>query len=98
MRSATTMPADTTRAVDEFLRALDHPFKSEIETMRKIILGAHPTVSEGTKWNAPSFRTTEYFATHELRVKGCVGVILHLGAKVRATAVTGVPIGSAIRS
>jgi hypothetical protein len=87
MRSATTMPADTTRAVDEFLRALDHPFKSEIETMRKIILGAHPTVSEGTKWNAPSFRTTEYFATHEpscQRLRWCHPALGSEGARNRS--------------
>ncbi len=34
------------------------------------------------KWNAPSFRTREYFATTNLRAKTGVGVILHFGAKV----------------
>lgn len=36
--------------------------------------------------NAPSFRTTEYFATTHLRAKNGIGVILHLGARVRAGA------------
>jgi len=36
------------------------------------------------KWKAPSFRTAKYFATTHLRAKSGVGVILHLGAKVRA--------------
>ena len=31
----------------------------------------------------PSFRTTEYFATLHLRMKVGLGLILHLGAKVR---------------
>jgi hypothetical protein len=35
------------------------------------------------KWNAPSFRTTEYFATTNLRVKAGIGLVLHFGAKVR---------------
>jgi Domain of unknown function (DU1801) len=88
-----TTPADTTKAVNEFMRSLDHPFKTEIEAIRQIILRTHSTVAEGIKWNSPSFRTTEYFATVNLRAKGGITVILHLGAKVRATAFTGVQIG-----
>ena len=76
--------ADSTRAVDEFMRSLVHPFKNEIEAIRASILGADATIAEGIKWNAPSFRTSEYFATTNLREKGGVGVILHLGAKVRS--------------
>lgn len=52
--------------------------------MRQIILGASPAISEGIKWNAPSFRTQkEWFATLHLRSKQSVQVILHLGAKAR---------------
>ena len=76
-------PADTTQAVDDFMRGLEHPFKPGVETLRGLILGIDPSVAEGIKWNAPSFRTTEYFATTNLRAKFCVGLILHLGAKVR---------------
>ena len=70
--------------VEPFLFALDHPFKSEILAVRQIILGAHPSIAEGIKWNAPSFRTSEYFATFHLRAKEGVQVILHLGAKKRS--------------
>ncbi len=42
------------------------------------------------KWNAPSFRTHEYFATTHLRAKEGIALILHFGAKVRD--VTKVPI------
>ncbi len=76
-------PADSTAAVDEFMRALDHPRKKEVEAIRAAILGTDRSISEGIKWNAPSFRTSEYFATTNLREKKGVGVILHLGAKVR---------------
>ena len=69
---------------------LEHPFKAEIQAIRSTILGAHTTVSEGVKWNAPSFRTTEYFATTHLRQPAGVGVILHLGAKVRDLGAEGV--------
>jgi hypothetical protein len=72
--------------VDAFMRSLDHPAKREIETFRQTILGADKSIAEGIKWKAPSFRTTEYFATVHLRTKEGFGVILHLGAKVRAGA------------
>ena len=42
--------------------------------------------------SCPSFRTTEYFATINLRAKTGIGVILHLGAKVRQLPPGGVAI------
>ena len=76
------MRAQTDPAVIEFLQELDHPLKKEIEAVRKIILGASPEIREGIKWNSPSFRTNEYFATLNLH-KWRVWLILHLGAKVK---------------
>lgn len=84
--------ADTTQAVDDFMSKLDHPFKPGIQEIRRAILGANPAIAEGIKWNAPSFRTTEYFATTNLREKAGIGVILHLGAKVRDVGPEGLPI------
>jgi hypothetical protein len=90
------MPAltrqDTTAAVDAFMATLDHPHKAEIDGLRRLILSVDPSVAEGVKWNAPSFRTTGYFATVNLRAKGGVGLVLHLGAKVRETAATGIDV------
>jgi len=76
-------PADTSEAVDEFMARLKHPHKAEIEVLRTIVLATGKSVAEGIKWNAPSFRTTEYFATTHLRAKRGIGLILHLGAKAR---------------
>src|SRR5262245_32599131 len=84
--------ADTTEAVNALMKALDHPFKSEIEAIRAAILEAAPGIEEGVKWNAPSFRTHEYFATTNLREKQGIGVILHLGAKVRELGPAGVKV------
>jgi len=72
--------ADTTKAVDDFMAKLDHPHKRDIEALRKLVLAVDPAIREGVKWNAPSFRTTGYFATTNLRAKAGIGVILHLGA------------------
>jgi hypothetical protein len=81
--------ADASADVEAFLAALDHPFNPEILAIRKIILAADRSITEGIKWNAPSFRTSEYFATFHLRAKQGVQLILHLGAKVRDTSVVG---------
>jgi len=79
-------------AVIAFLRDLDHPLKQEIEAVRQIILDVGPEIREGIKWNAPSFRTTEYFATVNLRATDCVQLIFHLGAKVKDNTTQGMQI------
>jgi hypothetical protein len=70
--------------VDDLLDGLEHPRRQEIDAIRKAIGSADKSISEGVKWNAPSFRTTEWFATVNLRSKDELQVVLHLGAKVRA--------------
>lgn len=65
---------------------LDHPLKAEIEAVRLEILRADPSIQEGIKWNGPSFRTTEFFATFHLRPQDRVQLIFHRGAKVRKDA------------
>lgn len=39
----------------DYLNKLEHPLKSEIEEVRKIILDSNDLISEHIKWNAPSF-------------------------------------------
>ena len=85
-------PADSTAAVDAFMAALLHPHKAEIEALRQLMLEVDPAVQEGIKWNAPSFRTAEDFATTHLRAKSGLSVILHLGAKVRELPPGGITI------
>jgi hypothetical protein len=71
---------------------LVHPHKPEIEALRELMLEVDPSVQEGVKWNAPSFHTSEYFATTHLRAKSGLSVVLHLGAKVRQLPSGGVTI------
>jgi hypothetical protein len=71
-KASTPRPAagpPTDAAVAAFLRGLEHPLKQELEAVRRLILAASPTIHEGIKWNAPSFRTDEYFATMNLRAR-----------------------------
>jgi hypothetical protein len=90
--AAHTGAADTSAAVSAFMLALEHPFKVEIEAIRQSMLSVATSIAEGVKWNAPSFRTGEYFATLNLREKKGVGIILHLGAKVKALPADGIAI------
>ena len=76
--------ADSSAAVDAFMAVLEHPHKAAVGAIRQAIVGADRSILEGIKWKAPSFRTSEYFATTHLRAKVGVGVVFHLGAKVRA--------------
>lgn len=78
--------------VDAFLASLDHPCKTGIGEMRRQVLAADAGIGEGIKWNAPSFRTSEWFATTHLRAKRGFGLILHFGAKKNAISDTGVAI------
>ncbi len=58
---------DDTPAVDQYIQKLEHPFKAEMEAIRAIIMNAHPQVTEGIKWNSPSFYykgDMVVFATH----------------------------------
>jgi hypothetical protein len=78
--------ADTTQAVDALLVSLNHPATPEIQMLRAVVCDVSPSIQEGVKWKAPSFRLDEYFATINLREKQGVGVVLHFGAKVRDVA------------
>lgn len=76
-------PKSPSQTVEMFLASLDHPYKEEIIALRGIILEADPRIGEEIKWNAPSFRTSEHFATMHLRAKNGVQIIFHRGAKKR---------------
>lgn len=68
--------------VADFLKNLRHPFKAEIEAVRKIVLGANKDLTEHIKWNAPSFAINgEDRITFNLQGKGFFRLIFHCGAK-----------------
>lgn len=73
--------------VTELLAQLNHRDTEAFELVRLIMLGVDPSIAEGVKWNAPSFRTSEWFATINLRARDGIQLVLHLGAKVREGAI-----------
>lgn len=75
-------PADDGQAVADYLEALTHERKPEIEALRRLILQAEPRLSEHVKWNAPSFAIEgEHRITMRLHPGALVQVVLHRGAK-----------------
>jgi uncharacterized protein YdhG (YjbR/CyaY superfamily) len=89
-KPAKSKSSQTDPAVEAYLKSLDHPAKKEIASIRKIILGVDPAIREGIKWNSPSFRLDDWFATLNLH-KGQVRLILHTGAKTKSMNQTSVP-------
>jgi hypothetical protein len=79
--SSSTQAVTPKSDLGSFLATLDHPRKKEIFALRKIISGVDPTIGEDIKWNAPSFHTTEHFATFHPRHTDGVQLVLHLGAE-----------------
>ena len=82
----------TEPAVATFMSELEHPLKPEIEAVRQLLLDAAPEIHEALKWNAPSYRTTDFFATFHLRSQDSLQLVFHMGAKAKATATTGIRI------
>lgn len=64
--------------VNEFMDALEHPFKAEVELLREIIKGVNKDITEQIKWNAPSFSYKgEYLVTFNLRSQEHIHLVFH---------------------
>ena len=73
--------------VGQYMAALEHPLKAEIETVRAAILASDKAITERIKWKAPSFvHGGDDRVTFRLAPKGIFQVIFHRGAKVKDTA------------
>jgi len=89
-----TKAAKPPATVADFFAALDSPLKPAIRATCNAIGAASPKISEGIKWNAPSYfvGADQYFATVNLHPRGKptehVMVVLHRGAKVKKGSVT----------
>lgn len=52
-----------------------------IQRLRHAILGLDPRISEEVKWNAPSFRLDDHFATFCLHPPKHIQLVLHSGGR-----------------
>ena len=65
-------------AVEKFMEKLDHPFKVEIEFLRKVIKKVNTDIAEEWKWNAPSYSYHgNYLVTFNLWEKGHIHLVFH---------------------
>ena len=78
--------------VEAWLAKLDHPMKPVLRAVRKVILSSDPSIREGIKWNAPSFRLEDWFATTGVQRPDFVRIVFHLGAKVKDDSTKGLAI------
>lgn len=73
------------KEVTTFLDSQNHPFRKEIEALRKLILSANKELIENIKWNGPNYvYKNEDRITMRIQPPKQVQLIFHCGAKVKA--------------
>lgn len=63
--------------LNQWLAALDHPMKVELETLRQAVKAAHPPLQERIKWNAPSYYLEADLFTFNLSNKKEIRLVFH---------------------
>ncbi len=68
--------------VTEFLDRQNHPLRTEIELLRKIILESESSLTENIKWNSPNYAVNnEDRITMRIQPPKQIQLIFHRGAK-----------------
>ena len=68
----------TVSAVDDFMKKLIHPLKTEVQIVREIIKSVDKEITEEIKWNAPTFSYKgEYLVTFNLWEKKKIHLVFH---------------------
>ncbi len=75
---------DDSPGVTALIATIAHPMKPTLESVRRTILAADRAITEGVKWNSPSFYCHGWFATIVTRKPAQLDIVLHCGAKIRA--------------
>ena len=71
-------------SVSEFLDALNHPLRQEIEALRGIIMESGPLLEENIKWNGPNYVSHGMDCiTIKIQPPKLIQIIFHRGAKVK---------------
>ena len=74
---ATSLPVTDEQKVAQYMAALEHPLKNEIDLLRTIIKQTDPSIRERIKWNAPSYYASADFLTFNHRMQDRVHLIFH---------------------
>ena len=75
-------PMGSTDKVSEFVAKLDHPFKAEVQAVRRIIMNANKQITEEIKWAAPTFSYKGYIVSFNLHATDCVHLVFHKGSRL----------------
>lgn len=75
-KKRTAKPSEAEQVAD-YMSQLDHPLKTEIETLRQIIKNADSRISERIKWNAPSYYSGVDLLTFNPRMQNQVHLVFH---------------------
>ncbi|MEQ1557438.1 MAG: DUF1801 domain-containing protein [Methyloglobulus sp.] len=67
--------------VESFMCELDHPCKDGINRLRSAIKSLDSRIQEEVKWNSPSYKLEDHFATFKLYPPKQIQLVLHRGAK-----------------
>lgn len=69
--------------VTQLLDGLNHPFRTEIDLIRRIILSASSELSENVKWNGPNYsvENEDRITIRVQPIKKQAQLIFHRGAK-----------------
>lgn len=81
---AGSRPTKHASDADALVDALAAPQAALVRAFRELLLALDPRVQQDVKWNSPSFRTVDHFATLHLRDPKKVLVILHFGVHGKA--------------
>jgi hypothetical protein len=80
---------DDRPAVTALIAGMTHPLVATLEAVRRTILAADPAITEGVKWNSPSFYRHGWFATIGCRKPTQLDIVLHHGVKARPDSTVG---------
>jgi hypothetical protein len=75
---------DDSSGVTALVAGMVHPLKPTLKAVRRAILAADSAITEGVKWNSPSFYCHGWFATISSHKPTQLDVVFFCGAKVRA--------------
>ena len=84
-RAARKAAATIASSVDAYMSNLKHAHKDGVQDIRRLILSLAGGIKEDVKWNAPSFYIDDHFATFRLHPSPIFQLILHTGAKKKAS-------------
>jgi len=75
---------DDSPGVTARVARMTHSLKPTLEAVRRAILAADPAITEGIKWNSPSFYCHGWFATISSHKPTQLDVVFFCGAKVHS--------------